>query len=53
MVEKALRGHLVELVHQDQQLQRWLRTESLWYSASFLGPALAALFVLRTSLVSS
>jgi hypothetical protein len=28
-------------------------TESLWYSASLLGPAWAALFVLRTSLVST
>jgi hypothetical protein len=28
ILEKALRGHLVELVHKEQQLQRWLKTVS-------------------------
>jgi hypothetical protein len=29
MLEKALRGHLVELVHQEQQLQRWMKSVSV------------------------
>ena len=47
MLEKALRGHLVELVHQDQQLQRWLKTVSEWCTclrASFSRVACRALF---------